>query len=747
MSRNTSVAHVPVHSFISTMHLMQSNSLMSSSIQYGIVARSIPLTGKVIKGFLSPSPAGNGLGIGNPNTEFATSVTACSLTSDGGTAKIVWGFRNGEVAVMTALKTMDSRTRSAARLIRCRVNEEHEAEVTHVEWDDTGSLVVSAARDGRIKVWDAKKVRCLWTSQSFSPAICVSLALRSSSHGYTVFSTTDSGEIVFWSQIALANRDDPVPLLPVLESPKVRIPSPIRNDEGGAYMPSSLHVNSNFTSSGAHAFVTYRSRAEFWGIVLEHTSSAYRISKYYSDETSGAVTVLYPCPGKANEASFVIAGHQMGWITVYPHVDPLYPSNANTFHLVSHTSKFEAHPDGSAVTALAWNSVILVTGSELGDTSIFDACSFTRLRVLRSPLSPSRIRGIGVGAQDQAVPTSVNQILLGKEGDSVVASIGDNALSFKADVSSIASWKHGTNPKRMYVGKEKPIKTVKGYEKILVDELITESLKEHDQKTQHARKTYGREREHHANLERLGLSEAEALEYVLMLSRDEVSGPAPRAGEGSSRQGQFNNSSSSMDDAVFEREFDDIPYQSASHRSLVDRVPDSTNSSLHSPGTVQTSDSKYSNQKALIREPREASPVGEHTPSSFAPSVSTSPETAIPSVDKGAFPSISPKSSRRGSRSPPKSSTSPSVASAGYATQGAWRKPLASNVVKPDTSAMLSVVHPNSQRAISTSTRPLAYGPRTSSSADEDIDEDLRLAMQLSLESARDEELRRGLES
>ncbi|KAJ3761718.1 hypothetical protein EV360DRAFT_67650 [Lentinula raphanica] len=730
------------------MHLMQSNSLMSSSIQYGIVARSIPLTGKVIKGFLSPSPAGNGLGIGNPNTEFATSVTACSLTSDGGTAKIVWGFRNGEVAVMTALKTMDSRTRSAARLIRCRVNEEHEAEVTHVEWDDTGSLAVSAARDGRIKVWDAKKVRCLWTSQSFSPAICVSLSLRSSSHGYTVFSTTDSGEILFWSQIALANRDDPVPLLPVLESPKVRIPSPIRNDEGAAYMPSSLHVNSNFTSSGAHAFVTYRSRAEFWGIVLEHTSSAYRISKYYSDETSGAVTVLYPCPGKANEASFVIAGHQMGWITVYPHVDPLYPSNANTFPLVSHTSKFEAHPDGSAVTALAWNSVILVTGSELGDTSIFDACSFTRLRVLRSPLSPSRIRGIGVGAQDQAVPTSVNQILLGKEGDSVVASIGDHALSFKADVSSVASWKHGTNPKRMYVGKEKPIKTVKGYEKILVDELITESLKEHGQKTQRARKTYGREREHHANLERLGLSEAEALEYVLMLSRDEVSGPAPRAGEGSSRQGQFSNSSSSMEDAVFEGEFDDIPYQSASHRSLVDRVPESTNSSLHSPGTVQTSDSKYSNQKApQIREPREASPVGEHTPSSFTPSVSTSPETAIPCVDKGAFPSISPESSRRGSRSPPKSSTSPSVASAGYATQGAWRKPLASNVVKHDTSPMSSVVHPNSQRDISTSTRPLAYGPRTSASADEDIDEDLKLAMQLSLESARDEELRRGIDS
>ncbi|KAL1708891.1 hypothetical protein EV121DRAFT_287140 [Schizophyllum commune] len=103
----------PVRSYANAMHPLSDGGLLSCSLRYGIVARSHPLTGKVVKGFLSASGGGCGLGIGSPNLEFAPDAAACALTSEG-------------------------------------------------EQD----LVVSAAEDGRVKIWQKQHaaVQCLWTS-------------------------------------------------------------------------------------------------------------------------------------------------------------------------------------------------------------------------------------------------------------------------------------------------------------------------------------------------------------------------------------------------------------------------------------------------------------------------------------------------------------------------------------------------------------------------------------------------------
>ncbi len=63
-------------------------------IAYGIVARSIPLHRQVLSGYLDASGVRAGLGIGNPNAEFTPNVTSCAMSSDGGTAKIVWGSKS-----------------------------------------------------------------------------------------------------------------------------------------------------------------------------------------------------------------------------------------------------------------------------------------------------------------------------------------------------------------------------------------------------------------------------------------------------------------------------------------------------------------------------------------------------------------------------------------------------------------------------------------------------------------------------
>ena len=50
---------------------------------------------------------------------------------------------------------------------------------------------------------------------------------------------------------------------------------------------------------------------------------------------------------------------------------------------------------------------------------------------------------------------------------------------------------------------------------------IAESRRELEYEQAHTRQTFGRERDQQLTLDHLGLSEVEAVEYVLMLSRDE----------------------------------------------------------------------------------------------------------------------------------------------------------------------------------------------------------------------------------
>lgn len=370
---------------------------------------------------------------------------------------------------MTAARTMDTGTRSAGRLVRCKVEEQHEGEITSVHWDETNSFIISVAKDARIKIWDAKKVRCLWASPYLYPDLCVSAALRSSIQGFTVVSTMESGEIWIWAQITLILDVSP---LPIPRAP-VKIPYLVVDDDPNSDIsrtPNSLHVDSTASSTGIYAFVTYPSRSSFWGLFFEYTSSTYTVVTYLSDEASGPVRSLFPClsnQSPTNERAFVIAGHQHGWLNVYPHRHTDASTTTTQTVQIAPTRKFEAHLDGSAVTALAWNGIVLVTGAANGATTVFDAITFARLRVLNSPVHPSRIRGIGIGANGQAVPGDVKQIILGYDRDFVVVSVGDRALAFKAD----AVPRHGAGKKKISAsGKKKTRGTVmaKGHGKSLI---------------------------------------------------------------------------------------------------------------------------------------------------------------------------------------------------------------------------------------------------------------------------------------
>ncbi|KIY49188.1 hypothetical protein FISHEDRAFT_30013, partial [Fistulina hepatica ATCC 64428] len=122
------------------------------------------------------------------------------ISSDNGTARVLWGFRNGEIAIMTATpKAIEGR--APASFMRCKVDEEHLAPVGDVIWD--GAVAVSASFDGTVKVWDARKLRCMWTSVVSEGALVVDHCMKvvSSLQKGIVVGVFRSGRLSIWTNL------------------------------------------------------------------------------------------------------------------------------------------------------------------------------------------------------------------------------------------------------------------------------------------------------------------------------------------------------------------------------------------------------------------------------------------------------------------------------------------------------------------------------------------------------------------
>lgn len=401
---------------------MSEAGLLSSSVQYGIVSRSFPLTGKILRGFLNAS--GTDLGIGNPNVEFTPNVSACALASDGGTAKVAWTFRNGEVAVMTAGRAMDN-GRAAAKLTRCKVEDQHENMVQDVAWCGKNAFVTGAS-DGKVKLWDSRRVSCVWTSIRQEGAIitdpCVKV-IGSISKG--IVCVMKSGDVFVWTgpQELLSDDDSRVPP-PVISE----IHIPFAQAIGGPQSPGTagevraLCIDPASTSANLVILVAYTDRFAFQRLRVDMNTKNVSIATF-GEESHGCITSLKPCfSDKAGEFSFIIVGDQLGGVSIYnwDAPCPVVGEIARCKSSVPALRNFEAHEDG-AVTQIAWNSVTLITGSARGTVKVWDSFTFTLLRTFSSPAARPPVGGEWDG---------VSQIIL--ERDLVVVSVGSRVMAWRA---------------------------------------------------------------------------------------------------------------------------------------------------------------------------------------------------------------------------------------------------------------------------------------------------------------------------
>ena len=245
----------------------------------------------------------------------------------------------------------------------------------------------------------------------------------------------------------------------------------------------------------------------------------------------------------------------------------------------------------------------------------------------------------------------------------------------------------------------------------------------------HTQRIHGREREQRSTLDALGLSELEAVEYVLMLSREE---------EEARRQRMV------VDEGVFEGDFDDLPGTPMSSPSR--STPSTPLSPPHHPNgrqyprvSIPISNEKVQVSPRFVPEPMEAgTSISPLRPLAIEPSVQPSPMTtrSTSSSSLDHFPSISSSlsstsSSRRGTSSSPEQPRS------------AWSTPLKSVSPLPGPSSPRSrVVTPVMARSRSANMSLLSADIARHKEASkvpetEEMDDDLRLAIELSLAEAQ----------
>ncbi|KAH9925664.1 WD40-repeat-containing domain protein [Epithele typhae] len=712
---------------------MPQTTILAASLQYGVVSRSDPLSGKILHGYLDASGTLNGLGIGNPNAEFSPHVSAVALASVGGTAKVLWGFRHGEVAVTTASRAMEQNRPSAAKLVRCRPGDSHEGSVQCVAWarGGEGSVFVSGGTDGRVKVWEAKTpLKCLWTTESNSlvPDPCIQVAINVQQG--VVVAGLRSGTTLVWTGFSPLVDDNSDVATSDPQEFRLKAPAPSQATPGSSPQdPGTLEfIDVRIAPKGVTTslLAVYHPTSLFHRFTYDPRSGEFdRV--LFGDEASGPIRSVYPVwAAKSGERDFVIAGDQLGNVSIFAWdaaPTPFETAPTSTAQISASVRPFHrivAHEDG-AVTALAWNHIVLVTGSSQGTVKTWDALMFTPLRTFPSP-APRPFAG---GEWD-----SVSQILI--DSDTLVVSVGNRVLAWKAGPAGPASRSNGKG-KGIRVSSRAQHGVAKWQQQMEMYCDIAESRRELDEERTHVRRSIGRQKEQLSTLAHLGLNEVEALEYVLMLSRDEEE-------ERRRRQSLVFRE----DEGVFMADFEEASTPMAQPSSTIGSRAPSTASSRTSSFSTSPSSSggqasaapigrsyprtvpSSSNRKIQISprvhpEPTEArvssSPLASRSLS--AGSSAGAGGLALPAFDAVHFPSVPV------SRTPSSASVSgPSAPGSPRSVRSAWSTPLRS-LHSSEAPLPLPI---NNHGALAT--RPVA-------GIDDDDDEDLKFAIELSLAEAR----------
>jgi WD40 repeat protein len=394
---------------------MSDDALLSASIEYGVVARSLPFKNKVLKGYLNATGVPPALRNGNPNADFTPNISACALASDGYTAKVLWGRQDGSVSILSHPDTMN-KNQGPASVNTSKVRQEHEGAVLDGTWVASGDAFVTAGSDGRVKVWTVEPFRCAWTSEKHLLGLETDPILRvveDLANGLVV-AASRSGDIAIFSGLhssSLGTID--TPLQDIQKFCVSTRTFSISDAESTLIPPPVKHLALYFRASSPtrlSILACYQDKSYFYRCSVDLLSKPVDV-KTFGSTAFGVIRCIRPAfSHNPTESSFVIAGTQLGFVSIYDwdstslSSDPLPASR--------HVDLFtDAH-----VTSLAVNAFIVVAGSSRCAIRVLDLLTFETLASFTAPINND--------------DCDVRQIEL--TGDALLASVGSKVLALRA---------------------------------------------------------------------------------------------------------------------------------------------------------------------------------------------------------------------------------------------------------------------------------------------------------------------------
>lgn len=389
---------------------MADYGLLSASTRQAIVRRSFPLKNKAIKGYLYGTGEPPGLGNGLPDINLMPNISACALTSDGTTAKVIWGRQDGSVVFVSHPRTM-SGTQAPARVHTSAVRQEHDGAVLDGTWGASGDVFVTGGSDGRVKVWTVAPFRCTWTSEGhltgreIDPILKVSEDLA---NGHIV-AASRSGDIIILSgfdapfqSAASSSRYDIQEIC--ISARNFAIP-----DVDSHSSPQPMEISALFLRASSPTRLSilafYLDTTRFFRCSVDVLSKNVDVETF-GDEGFGIIRCIQLAfSNNPMEPSFVLVGTQLGIVSIYD-----WESTSLSSSPIPASRHVDIFSDAQ-VTGLAMNPFVIIAGSSRGMIMVLDILTFETLRSFT--VSP---------------PNEVRQIELA--GDLLVASAGSQVLAW-----------------------------------------------------------------------------------------------------------------------------------------------------------------------------------------------------------------------------------------------------------------------------------------------------------------------------
>ncbi|KAH7339685.1 hypothetical protein B0J17DRAFT_656304 [Rhizoctonia solani] len=556
----TSVTHRPHRTPITAMHVMQTQRNATNANIVGLYLADLSLLA-----FLN--------------------VSSLDLTSTGGTGIVVWGLRSGGVAVTIALRAMDAGCNARMIKCSVGDAHRTIVEDVRVDNSVNGNeCIVSGSTDGSVKLWNLPttqrgQLNCIWTGQYTDGAglasevaalvnvpcakVAIDLVSEVVAAGYA------DGTVLVWFGITPGSSD--------LSNTKcVRIPPP----SVIPLPPTTLRIHGHSQTS-VSVLIHHAADAHFYRLQVERDLGLVRrlrfgggplgplsvitaefVKQDKEDIRSGPSstipstlmsasstpihdstpsTPVADSPLRAINAplqitldlpkhelisaqrsrSFVSAGDTLGRVCVWDWDaeevigQPATPKSAGDRSSVGPIPEVQAAivwdaMDGDGISALVWGDVTVAVGSTQGNTAVFDSLSQQLLRRIPSPAPASAHHG----------REPVSQLVV--EGDTVLISVGTQVVAWHVRKDSGKADPWGKSPKgKQGSGRGRGTPMAKWQHRNELNTEISHSLNQMKDEHSRAQPSLRRARAQAGALAEMGLDEADAVQYLMMLSRDE----------------------------------------------------------------------------------------------------------------------------------------------------------------------------------------------------------------------------------